>query len=56
MVLGLSTRQALVKLRDQLSALVDQHQRATQQRATAVVHTHNQRKTIFYGTCLLYSL
>ncbi|XP_078793143.1 transmembrane protein 94 isoform X2 [Oryzias latipes] len=35
-VLGLSTRQALVKLRDQLSALVDQHQRATQQRATAV--------------------
>ncbi|XP_024121034.1 transmembrane protein 94 isoform X2 [Oryzias melastigma] len=35
-VLGLSTRQALVKLRDQLSVLLDQHQRTIQQRATAV--------------------
>lgn len=38
--LGLSTGQALVKLRDQLSSLLEQHQRAAHRRASAQVHIH----------------
>lgn len=38
--LGLSTGQALVKLRDQLSGLLEQHQRAARRRASAQVHIH----------------
>lgn len=38
--LGLSTGQALVKLRDQLSGLLEQHQRAGRRRASAQVHIH----------------
>lgn len=38
--LGLSTGQALVKLRDQLSSLLEQHQRAAPRRASAQVHIH----------------
>ena len=37
--LGLSTSQALVKLRDQLSTLLDQHQRAACRQASALVVT-----------------
>lgn len=38
--LGLSTGQALVKLRDQLSSLLEQHQRGARRRASAQVHMH----------------
>lgn len=38
--LGLSTGQALAKLRDQLSSLLEQHQRAARRRASAQVHIH----------------
>lgn len=40
MTLGLSTGQALVRLRDQLSSLLEQHQRAARRRSSAQVHTH----------------
>lgn len=38
--LGLSTGQALAKLRDQLSNLLEQHQRAARRRVSAQVHIH----------------
>lgn len=38
--LGLSTGQALVKLRDQLSSLLEQHQRTARRRISAQVNIH----------------
>lgn len=41
--LGLSTGQALVKLRDQLSSLLEQHQRTARRRISAqvIIHINN---------------
>lgn len=40
MTLGLSTGQALAKLRDQLSSLLEQHQRVARRQASVQVYIH----------------
>lgn len=53
--LGLSTGQALLKLRDQLSSLLEQHQRSAHRQASAQVCTRAflQYVSLQFSTCLI---
>lgn len=49
--LGLSTGQALGKLRDQLSSLLEQHQRTARRRTSLQVDTRMLLSAMFYSLC-----